>query len=111
MYKRSTLLFAAAVVFAGSAMAAPVAPYEPGSVSRAIGTAVQPDDPGLILVQNCGRGGGGGGGQRAAGGGGQRAAAGANRSGNFNSNNFHRDVSNSRNTNVNANRSANVNAN
>lgn len=109
MHTRSTLLFATALAFAGSAMAAPVTPFAPDSILRAIDTAVQSDEFGLILVQNRGRGGGGG---RAAGGGGQRAAASANRGGsNFKSNDFHRDVSNTRNTNVNANRNVNVNAN
>src|ERR1700722_10708463 len=103
MSTRSILLFASAVAFAGSAVAAPVVPFVPDNVSRVIGTDTQldttvgPDEPGLILVQNRGRGGGGGG-QRAAGGGGQRAgggggaprsAAGANRGGNFNRNAFH----------------------
>ena len=74
MHKRVTLLFATALAFAGSAMAAPVAPFAPDSVSRGIDAVVQPDDHGLILVQNRGRGGGGG--QRSAGGGGQRAAGG-----------------------------------
>jgi hypothetical protein len=105
MYKRCTLLLATTLAFAGSAMAAPVTQLAPGSVSRAIDTVRQPDESGLILVQNRGRGGGGG--QRAAAGG-QRGGGGANRSGNFNANNFNRDVSNSRNTNVN--RNANVNA-
>jgi hypothetical protein len=105
MYKRCTLLLATTLALAGSAMAAPVTQLAPGSVSRAIDTVRQPDESGLILVQNRGRGGGGG--QRAAAGG-QRGGGGANRSGNFNANNFNRDVSNSRNTNVN--RNANVNA-
>ena len=106
MSTRPTLLMATALAFAGSAMAAPAVPFAPDSVSRAIDTVGQPDESGLILVQNRGRGGGG---QRA-GGGAQRSAAGS-RGGSFNSNNFHRDVSNSRNTNVSANRNVNVNTN
>ena len=104
MCKRYTLLLAITLALGGSAMAAPDTRFAPGSVSRAIDTVGQPDEPGLILAQTRGRGGGGG--QRA-GGGGQRAAGGASRSGNFNANNFNRDVSNTRNTNVN--RNANVN--
>jgi hypothetical protein len=97
MCKRYTLLLAITLALGGSAMAAPVTRFAPGSVSRAIDTVGQPDEPGLILAQTRGRGGGGG----------QRAAGGASRSGNFNANNFNRDVSNTRNTNVN--RNANVN--
>jgi len=113
MCTKPILLFAIALAVAGSAIAAPAKPFASNSISRSGDTAIQSDEPGLILVQNRGRGGGGG--QRAGGGGGQRAAAG-NRSGNFNSNNFHRDASNvSRNANVNrntnVNRNANVNAN
>ena len=109
MDTRSTLLVATALVFAVNAMAAPVAPFAPGRISRAIDSAGEANEPWLILVQNCARGGGGG--QRSAGGGGQRSTGAANRGNNFNSNNFHRDVSNSRTTNVNTSRSANVNAN
>ena len=58
--RTSTLLFAIALAFAGSAMAAPVTPFAPDSVSRAIDTAVQPDESGLILVQNSADVGGGG---------------------------------------------------
>ena len=105
MSMKSTLLLATALAFAGSAIAASLTPFAPDSVSRAIETAapyytaVQPEEPELILVQNRGRSGGGGG-QRAAGGGGQRSAGTANRGGNFSTNDFHRDVSNSRNVNV-----------
>jgi len=114
MSTRATLLLATVLAFAGSAIAAPLMPISPNSVSRAIrtatqsDTAVQPDEAGLILVQNRARGGG----QRAGGGGGgQRSAGTANRGGNFSTNDFHRDVSNSRNTNVSNSRNANVNAN
>ena len=106
MYKRYTLLLAITLALGGSAMAAPVTRFAPGSVSRAINTVGQPDESWLILAQTRARGGGGG--QRAAGGR-QRAAGGANRSGNFNASNFNRDVSNTRNANVN--RNTNVNAN
>jgi hypothetical protein len=103
MCRRSTLLVAAALAFAGSALAAPVTPFAPDAASRGAGWAVQPDDgSGLILVQR--RGGG-----ARAGGGTQRYAGTANRGGGFNSNDFHRNVSNT--GNFNTNRSANVNAN
>jgi hypothetical protein len=102
MCRRSTLLFAVALAFAGSAAAAPVTPLAPDPVSRAPGLTVQSDDSGLILVQR--RGGG-----ARAGGGVQRSAGRANRGGGFNSNDFHRNVSNTRN--FNANRGANINAN
>ena len=106
MYTKSSLLLATALAFAGAAFAAPVTQFTSRSISRELDTFRQPDESGVILVQNRGRGGGGSGGQR---------AAGANRGGNFNTNDFHRDVANSRNTNVNrnatVNRSANVNAN
>jgi len=100
MYTGSTLLIAAAVVFAGNAITVPATAFAPSIVSLAIGAAIQPDGLGVILVQN-----------RRNAGGGQRGAAGGGRGGNFNSNNFHRDVSSSRNTNVNASRNVNVNAN
>ena len=113
MSTRATLLLATVLAFAGSAIAAPLMPISPNSVSRAIrtatqsDTAVQPDEAGLILVQNRARGGG----QRAGGGGGgQRSAGTANRGGNFSTNDFHRDVSNSRNANVSNTRNTNVNA-
>ena len=54
MYTRSSLLVATALVFAVDAMAAPVTPFVPGAISRAIDTIGEPDEPGLILVQNRG---------------------------------------------------------
>ena len=75
MYRKSSLLLATALAFAGSAMAAPVTQFAPGSVSRAHRYGcMQSDGSGVILVQNRGRGGGG---QRAAGGGSGRAAVAA----------------------------------
>jgi hypothetical protein len=77
MCRRSTLLVAAALAFAGSALAAPVTPFAPDPASRRAGWAVQSGNSGLILVQR------GGGGARA--GGGARGYAGtANRGGGFN---------------------------
>ena len=58
MHKR-VILLASAMAFAGSAMAAPVAPFA-AVAFRSGGAIVLPDDYGLILVQNRGRGGGGG---------------------------------------------------
>ena len=100
--KSALLLLATALVFAGSAPAAPVMPFAPVAVLRAAGWVVRSDDSGLILVQR--RGGG-----ARAGSGVQRSAGRANRGGGFNSNDFHRNVSNT--GNFNANRGANINAN
>ena len=100
MCRRSTLLFAVALTFAGSATAAPVTPFAPDPVSRAPGWSALSDDSGLILVQRHGGGGRGGGG---------RPAGRANRGGGFNSHEFHRNVSNT--GNFNASRGANINAN
>src|SRR6185436_14979577 len=77
MYTTRTLLVATSLTLAASAMAVPVTSFAPDSVARAIDTIGQPDESGLILVQNRGRGGGGG----------QRSAGAASRGGgNFNSN-------------------------
>ena len=97
MCRRSTLLFAVALTFAGSATAAPVTPFAPDPVSRAPGWSALSDDSGLILVQRHGGGGRGGGG---------RPAGRANRGGGFNSHEFHRNVSNT--GNFNASRNVNV---
>ena len=54
MYKRYTLLLAITLALGGSAMAAPVTRFAPGSVSRAINTVGQPDESWLILAQTRG---------------------------------------------------------
>ena len=69
MYTKSMLLLATFLAFSGgAAIAAPVTQFAPRSVARAIDTVRQPDESGLILVQNRGRGGGGQRGRRSAGG-------------------------------------------
>jgi hypothetical protein len=95
------VLLAIGLALAGSASAAPVTPFGPDSVSRAIGWANQSDEFGWSLVQYRGRGGGGG----------QSAANRANRAGGFNSSDFHQNISNTRNLNTGANRNVNVNGN
>jgi len=105
MVRRSALLLAAVLAFAGSAAALPTIPSAPDRDSRADGDSLQSGDAGLILVQNRTRGGGGGGGRTQ-----QRSAPAANR-GNFQSNDFHRNAVNAganRNTSVNANRNVTV---
>jgi hypothetical protein len=106
MHARYTVLLATALACVGSATAAPVTPFTSAIVLQVIDPAVQPDESGMILVQNRG-----GGGRSAAGGGRQNSARSANRGGNFNSNDFHRDVSNSRSANVNRNTTVNANRN
>jgi hypothetical protein len=103
MCKKSAPLFASALAFTGSAVAAPVTPIMLDRGSWTVAGPASSDASGLILVQNRPRGGGA---QRYA-----RGGGGAANRGGFNSNEFHQNVSNTRNLNATANRNVNVNAN
>ena len=55
MYRKPPMLLTILLTFTGSAVAAPVTQFAPGSVSQTIDTVVRADETQVILVQNRGR--------------------------------------------------------